>query len=135
MSLDECGGAIVYVYSGKHSRLRCVGFTLIELLVVVSIIALLVSILLPALNRARGAARFAVCATQMHAIGLAEILYSGDFTDHLTPGDHGDGQVMATYAQWNTPSGPLNHGHLLEGYLPIPTSDNGPEFVSCCQMA
>jgi len=44
-------------------------FTLIELLVVVSIIALLIAILLPALNQARYTAKLTVCAAQMHQMG------------------------------------------------------------------
>lgn len=52
------------------------GFTLIEVLVVVAIIALLVSILLPSLSRAREMARRAVCATRLHNIGLAVHEYS-----------------------------------------------------------
>lgn len=52
------------------------GFTLIELLVVVSIIALLVSILLPALGKARDQAKRTVCAAQMHQLGLAVVYYT-----------------------------------------------------------
>jgi prepilin-type N-terminal cleavage/methylation domain-containing protein/prepilin-type processing-associated H-X9-DG protein len=106
-------------------------FTLIELLVVISIIALLLSILLPSLSKAREAAKFTTCASQMHQIGLAEIQYTLSNKDRLHPGDHQDGIVIATYAQWGMPSGALNLGHLLEGkYLPLPTSDSS--YVLWC---
>ena len=57
------------------------GFTLIELLVVVAIIALLVSILLPALKNARVQARRVVCAAQMHSLGTGLALYLNDNRD------------------------------------------------------
>ncbi len=56
------------------------GFTLIELLVVISIVALLISILLPALSRAREVSRQAVCATNLRSFGTALIQYSEDFS-------------------------------------------------------
>jgi prepilin-type N-terminal cleavage/methylation domain-containing protein len=54
------------------------GFTLIELLVVIAIIALLVSILLPSLNRARELAKRAVCGANLNSLGKAIVLYQGD---------------------------------------------------------
>jgi prepilin-type N-terminal cleavage/methylation domain-containing protein len=57
------------------------GFTLIELLVVVAIIALLISILLPALNRAREQARITKCLANVRAPAQATHAYFNDFND------------------------------------------------------
>lgn len=54
------------------------GFTLIELLVVVAIIALLISILLPSLSRARELAKRAVCASNQRGIGQGCHIYAND---------------------------------------------------------
>lgn len=54
------------------------GFTLIELLVVLTVISLLAAMLLPALNRAKGAARSTVCRSNLGQVGKASFLYSID---------------------------------------------------------
>jgi len=54
------------------------GFTLVELLVTISIIALLISLLLPAITQARDAAKTVACLTQLRQIGIADFSYAAD---------------------------------------------------------
>lgn len=59
------------------------GFTLVELLVVISIIALLLSILMPSLQKARQLAKNVVCSSNQHNIGLAVHAYASDYNGYI----------------------------------------------------
>ena len=65
-------------------------FTLIELLVVISIIALLVAILLPALRQAREAARNVQCLSNMRQWGVLLNIYSNEWDDYIVEGNDGN---------------------------------------------
>ena len=60
------------------------GFTLIELLVVVGIIALLVAMLLPALNQAREASNQIKCADNLRQLGFGCFEFAADYQGRLT---------------------------------------------------
>ena len=94
----------------RNGRRAC-GFTLIELLVVVSIIALLVSILVPALSEARAAAKTAVCMSNMRQINMACFMYTDEYRNY---------PPIAAWRVWK-PTGQTVSVYwinLLESYLP-----------------
>jgi prepilin-type N-terminal cleavage/methylation domain-containing protein len=78
------------------------GFTLIELLVVIAIIALLVSLLLPSLQRAQELANRAVCGGSARKIASACLVYAEDWDGYGPPQDGDKGE----YVTWHKPLAP-----------------------------
>jgi prepilin-type N-terminal cleavage/methylation domain-containing protein/prepilin-type processing-associated H-X9-DG protein len=84
-------------------------FTLIELLVVVTIIAILASLLLPALAAARTKAKIASCTGNFRQIGTMLALYAGDCDEYITPpqSPHNVGETTTAVRLWGAYSNAL----------------------------
>jgi len=88
---------------------RLCRFTLIELLVVIAIIAVLASLLLPALTAARDKSRAAACASQLKQIGTAELMYADEYNDFVTP-RAGSASVWGSSTCWANLLAPFSGG-------------------------
>jgi prepilin-type N-terminal cleavage/methylation domain-containing protein len=137
-----------------RQRRRCRdprGFTLIELLVVISIIALLISILLPALGAARESAQAISCASNQKQFYIAWRTYSADFHNFLCPPyssylyagadpenvpypvlmrDYLSDKKI-THATWSSISGNFRGGQSM---LQCPSNMNNMYYAQCPQQ-
>jgi len=94
------------------------GFTLVELLVVVAIIALLMAVLLPSLNKAREAAKALRCQVNIRQLGQAEFMYESDNLSIAY--DYSNASVTGSF-RWY---GAHTYGIKLEPYLGLTTDPN-----------
>lgn len=106
----------------QSSLTRVDNFTLIELLVVVAIIAILASLLLPALGKARESGKSAFCVNNLKQLGSAFTMYANDYQDHLPVWD----ATSNTARTW-----PLLVGVYLAYKSKGPQANWGPPIFHC----
>jgi prepilin-type N-terminal cleavage/methylation domain-containing protein len=121
------------LFKGRCSRLG-IGFTLVELLIVIAIIAVLLALLLPAVQKVRKAANKSVSAGNLRQIGIATIDYATAHGDHLPPGFAQYSRSFSHYfqqsyqssnppqVQWRLPARPTN-GNLFLFLFPFLEQD------------
>ena len=110
---------MLYTTTRPHPRHSTFGgFTLIELLVVISIIALLISILLPALSNARDSARKAVCQSNLRQQAVGTVAYEIDFGAVMLIGQTTNASTRGLWDNFNR----LSIGDWYLNYMNAPVS-------------
>ena len=106
--------------SDSKFRPRFAAFTLIELLVVIAIIAILASMLLPALQQARARGQAIACSNQLKQIGSAHAFYINDNKDYTVCGWAPGGSYAETCSKshpaWTTRLAPYLHLQVRDWY-------------------
>jgi prepilin-type N-terminal cleavage/methylation domain-containing protein/prepilin-type processing-associated H-X9-DG protein len=104
------------------------GFTLIELLVVIAIIAILASLLLPALAKAKAKGQAASCLNNARQMGIALLLYAGDSNDKL-PRTHTWNWPGEKRDPFQDPDVTANWAQLIAPYLGSAQATNARIFI------
>ncbi len=113
------------------SRTRHISrFTLIELLVVIAIIAILASMLLPALSKARASAMKAKCLSSIRQLAVGTVLYVNDNNDHYMPFEYKGETGYSGY--WPGNKGNFPKLAPINDYVPLEVSASGcPAHPEC----
>ncbi len=126
------------MFSESRRRVRNSAFSLVELLIVVAIIAVLLAILLPAIPMARESARRTLCASRIHQILAADLMYASDNSEMLIPGsrdanDQGEHCIWISheaydaYAKYSGSALLLTCPNLEESGLPFNPAPSAPQ--------
>ncbi len=123
--------------NGDRPHFKNYGFTLVELLVVIGIIAVLISLLLPALNTARTSAKRIACSSNLRQFGVALTMYTSE-TKGWLPAPWGNAaqwtgqswdETLAPYlgkkVTWNVTTQPPTNARLALLRCPL---DNFPDW-------
>jgi len=112
------------------------GFTLIELLVVIAIIAMLLAILMPALNKVKKIAQRVICGTNLKGLGTAQTVYANDYDDEYVIQGQGYAHNWGSFTDsWQFPTkawsaiGTMTVGSSL--YLLVREADVAPKSFVC----
>ncbi|MHC4155261.1 MAG: type II secretion system protein [Planctomycetota bacterium] len=111
----------------RHFRPAPRGFTLIELLVVIAVIALLMSLLLPALNKAKEQARNVICQSNLHQWGFIWYAYTSDNNGCFTRSVFWVGPLRSYYSSGGA--------SIADGNGLPPSNYSGDADIRCCPMA